>query len=746
MHEQFLARILRYGVYAIAFVPLIIFSQYISPFHFGKVVVFRSIVEIMAVLYLILLWRDRSYLPKSSPILWSLVGFALAFSFSAVLGVQKYFSFWGTLERMGGVWTFWHYLVFFVIATTVLRTRQHWFALLDLTLGVSILSALYGFGQKTEVDFFIGSGGRERIFGTIGNAALFAGYEIVNVFLALTLFFRPGNSSGQRWFYGVAAVIDGLAVIMTVVRGSLLGLGTGLFVFAVLYYLRYRSLLAKRVVLAMVLAAGIFFLVLITPVKDASFIKSSPFWSRLTDTSFESYTAKTRFWAWRAGLQGWNDNIKTILVGWGPESFNIPFSQHFDPRFFRGPGSETFFDRAHNMFMEVLVTMGLVGLGAYLWIFQSAWSSLRRFARLKPEEYIYQIGLISLLLAYAIHNSFIFDTSANLIVFFTVLGFIAFLLQSAVLLDKKPPAIAIRRSALQVPAALVMLALVSVVIYRTNIVPAKANYATTRAIVRSWAGDFPGAVAKFKESLSYDVPGKYEYRHRLAQYVLEYASTRRIDVSLQEALSYSIGEVKKNADADSLDYLPLLYLSRLHITLGKDNPASPDNDAALAYSLKALDLAPQFVRTYYEIGQAYLNKKDRDKAVEYFRRAAELNPEVGISFWYWGVIELDRGNVKEGLALVEEAFEKGYSGTVNDYLRVANAYAKDNNILAVVRIYERIVTVDSKNPQHYASLAAAYARVGRIDDAVSATRKAVALDSSFFLEAQAFVRSLGREL
>ena len=31
---------------------------------------------------------------------------------------------------------------------------------------------------------------------------------------------------------------------------------------------------------------------------------------------------------------------------------------------------------------------------------------------------------------------------------------------------------------------------VSVLIYKTNILPAKANYATTRAIVRGWASDF----------------------------------------------------------------------------------------------------------------------------------------------------------------------------------------------------------------------------------------------------------------
>ena len=47
LKESILLKILKVGVYAVALVPLIIFSQFLSPFHFGKVIVFRSIVELI---------------------------------------------------------------------------------------------------------------------------------------------------------------------------------------------------------------------------------------------------------------------------------------------------------------------------------------------------------------------------------------------------------------------------------------------------------------------------------------------------------------------------------------------------------------------------------------------------------------------------------------------------------------------------------------------------------------------------
>ncbi len=186
--ESGLVKFLRFGIYLTAFVPLIIFRDFISPFHFGKVVVFRSLIEILGAAYLILILKDRSYLPKRDRIFWALLFFVLAFTATTITSVLPYPSFWGSLERMGGLWTFWHYFLFFIILTSVLTKREHWQRLLDLTIFAGVLSAFYGFFQKTDIEFFVGSGGRTRIFGTIGNAALFAGYQLFTTFLSLTLF------------------------------------------------------------------------------------------------------------------------------------------------------------------------------------------------------------------------------------------------------------------------------------------------------------------------------------------------------------------------------------------------------------------------------------------------------------------------------------------------------------------------------------------------------------------------------
>jgi tetratricopeptide (TPR) repeat protein len=740
--QSLLTKILRWAVYALAFMPLIIFSQYISPFHFGKVVVFRSVVEIMSALYLALVLRDRSYLPRRDKFFWIFLAFTAAYTLATLTSINIYQSFWGTLERMGGAYSFWHYFIFYVIAVSVLRTREEWLTFLKLTVFTGFLSALYGFGQRTDISFFVGSGGRERIFGTIGNAALFAGYEILNIFLALVLGFTAQKKRNRNLLLGAAAIM-GMAALLTVVRGSIYGLGAGLIIFAGLYFFETNSQKAKKMFIALA-GLAVVFVVFALLFKNSSFVQGSPYLRRVTDFSVSSTTVQTRVWAWQAGLKGWSENPKKILVGWGPENFNIPFSKYFNPKFFDGPGSETLFDRAHNMFVEILVTTGLAGFLAYLAMFAVILRSLWQLKK-KPEYRIPAIGFISMIVAYVIHNSFIFDTSANFLVFFTVLGYISYLTYEASgerTVEEKTAKATTGSTAL----AFVLVLAALFVVYQTNIKTTTANYATTRGIVAGWNNDFNSAVASYEKALSYDVAGRYEYRNRYAQFLLDYSSGNdTAPVNVQAAFKEAIAYEEKNAAENPNDYLPELYLSRLNIILGKSDANSPYNDIALMHSMKALSYSETFVRTYYEVGQGYLNKNNLPKAVEYFQKAVDLNPAVGISYWYLGSVEMQAGKTDKALADMDIAMKKGYVLTENDYLSLASTYIKKNDFAHLVTIYEGLVQLQPSNAQYMASLAVAYSRVGRIDDAVVAAHKAAQIDPNFTTEARNFVQQLGRQ-
>ena len=737
--ESGLIRILKYGIYASAFIPLIIFSEFISPFHFGKILVFRSLIEILAVFYAVLLIRyGKAYLPPRTLLFWTVTLFTLAFGLTTFTSINFYQSFFGTLERMGGWFSFVHFWIFFAIASAVLKKREDWIAFIKISLAVSLLSSFYGFLQKTDIQWVIGSGGRAKIFGTIGNPALFAGYAVVNAFLALMLYFKPGNSSNEKKFYAAVFLIDAFAVLLTGVRGSVLGVAVGVILFGFLYSINLGSLKVRKYsvyfLVLTVIAVGVLY-----SFRNTDFVKNNQYLSRYADISPKARTVQTRALAWQAGFDGWNDSFKTIILGWGPEMFNVPFSKHFNPDFL-SLGSETLFDRAHNQFLEVLFTMGLAGFLAYVLTCIYSFKGLNKLNSSR-EDRIFKIGLISTLTAYMIHNSFIFDTSANYLMFFIVLGFINLLtiadnrLPPAALMTIKP------KIALANFAGVVLAVAAAFSIYFFEIVPAKANYTTTRAIVASWSGNHDLAFEKFKEAMSYETFGKYEIRHRYGQYILEKSNNQKIDEKTKERLLAALENIKKNADESPLDYLPYLYISRVYIMLGKPDPASSYNDLALENSFKALEISPTFVRTYYEIAQAYLNKKDYRKAIEWFEKVVELNPKVGLSHWYLGITTAQAGDFQRAAEIIEKS-NYSYKSSETDSLRMVDIYFKLGDFKKLAEIYEALVKLSPRNPQYYASLAAAYKGTGEKDKAIKAAQAAAQIDPSFAKEARDFIDSL----
>jgi len=742
------ATIIRWGLWATALVPLIIFRDYISPFHFGKVVVFRSLIEILLVLFIVLIWQNRAYRPKLDVIGWTFLGFTLAYTLATVTSVAPYFSFWGTLERMGGLFSFWHYFIFYVMLVSVMRERRHWWALLDIMIFVGVLSGIYGFLQKTDLTFILGSGGRVRPFGTIGNPALFAGYQILVAFLAGIFSLREGISPVHRWWYRGAAVLMFLAVFSTAVRGSLLGVVVGVAVFVLLLSAFNRSRRTKFIVFGTGVAIGIFALFALV-FHNTSFVQNSPYLRRITDFSSESYTVQTRFWAWNAGLQGWSETPKTVLVGWGPENFNVPFSKYFNPKFFRGPGSETFFDRAHNMFMEVLVTMGLVGLLTYLALFGAVFWTCWKLMQRGGEWRLYGMGFTAMTVAYIIHNAFIFDTSTNFIVFFTLAGFLSSLaVQSSGsgVNTKKPAHRPAPLGAGRLSVLLILLIPALIVMARTNIRPTQANYATTRGIIAGWQGQFAEAMSKYEEAVAYETFGVYEERHRLAQYLLEVnIQIEGVPDIFRQALEFAISEVEKNILLNEQDYLPHLYLARMHIILGQNDPDSDHNAIALSHTDRALEISPTFVRTYFEIAQAYLNRKEFVQAYEWFAKAQQLNPEVGITYWYLGIVRAQLGDPEGAIEFINEAVQKGYTLSQEEVERVINIYLQLGDLDSVVALLEQLIERAPDRPDYWASLAAAHIQAGNNEDAIYAIRQAMELDEDYRAEGERLLQELGAE-
>ena len=289
-----------------------------------------------------------------------------------------------------------------------------------------------------------------------------------------------------------------------------------------------------------------------------------------------------------------------------------------------------------------------------------------------------------------------------------------------------------------------------VLAYQTNIKPAQANYACTRAILLGRAGKVQEAVNKYQQAINYNTPqGAYEIKHKLATFAIQFTEVQRQkNKDFDPSLSYyAIKKVNENIQKFPLDNIPYLYVGRMYILL-IDKDGEKAGEQALAAINKALELNRKNPRIWYELGQAQLSLKRYQEAYESFKSAVEINPGLGISWWFLGAVAYQVENYEEAVANIERAIELGYSNyknSINDLMRMVKIYEKVENYEKIVELYELAIQEESNNAQIYASLAVSYAKVGRYQEAIQSALKSAEIDPKFQEEAEKFINSLPKQ-
>lgn len=136
-----------------------------------------------------------------------------------------------------------------------------------------------------------------------------------------------------------------------------------------------------------------------------------------------SRTIRMRVVAWRAGFEAWRigptsssgRHDHTLLrqaLGWGPELFDIAYNQMVSPSKYPDGDFKERWDRAHNVFIDLLVTSGLLGIGSWILMMASAgWCGVVA-VRQGPRPII-ACGLLAALAAHLVELQSAFVTSAS---------------------------------------------------------------------------------------------------------------------------------------------------------------------------------------------------------------------------------------------------------------------------------------------------------------------------------------------
>ena len=355
-------RSLRYillgGIFLVPFISFIVANSMFFPFITGKNFVFRILVEILFASWLILALRVPSYRPTFSWLAVAVAAFVGIIALADIFGVNSTKSFWSNFERMEGLVTLVHLLMYFIVVGTVLNTQKLWTWFFNTSIVASVIMGFYGFLQLSG-EFVINQGG-VRLDGRFGNATYLAVYMLFHVFITTVLLLRWRGGNLVRFLYVGAIVVQLINLYATATRGSILGLIGGVILSALLIILFEKERPKLRKIGVGILVGALLIVGGFIAVKDSSFVSESPVLSRFSNISLTEGTVNARFQIWNMAWQGIKEHP---VLGWGQENFNLVFNKYYDPSMY---AQEPWFDRVHNIVLDWLIAGGILVLLAYI--------------------------------------------------------------------------------------------------------------------------------------------------------------------------------------------------------------------------------------------------------------------------------------------------------------------------------------------------------------------------------------------
>jgi len=299
------------GIFAIpVLVPFIISSSMFFPYITGKNFTFRIITEIILSAWVLLALLDARFRPRFSWILATFTIFVVTIGIADMFGANSFKSFWSNFERMEGYIAILHLFAYFLVAGVVLNTEKMWNAFWYTTLGASVAIAFIGLKPAFAVlpDF----AAIPRIEATFGNPIYLAVYTLFHIFIALILMEKWRGTHWHQVILGLIALLHGVAMVLSLTRGTVLGFLGGAFVTTTLIALYERERKVLRWGSIAVLAVVVALIGTGYAIKDTEFGRTTPVVARFTQIELDSGTVKARFMNWGTAWEGVKE--RSILI------------------------------------------------------------------------------------------------------------------------------------------------------------------------------------------------------------------------------------------------------------------------------------------------------------------------------------------------------------------------------------------------------------------------------------------------
>ncbi|HEX9996797.1 MAG TPA: hypothetical protein VGB45_06615 [Abditibacterium sp.] len=236
------------------------------------------------------------------------------------------------------------------------------FVFATMASGIAALSQLQSFSQSAPHGFFIGS---PNIYGAF-------------LALALPLILEQESddlkTQGRYWILSLVLVFIALSTVISIWAIVAMGIG---FVVAVLARRGGVKLKAFRLSLVAALA--------LVTLGFWRFPEAlAPFRAESTRISSDSQKVKKQYVEWQAAL-GWSvPRERAFATGVGPGNYQLNIGPYYNAL----PNEEKMPPDSNNLWLVQAVSIGVLGLGALLWVVLHFWALAWRAAKQFPADWL----------------------------------------------------------------------------------------------------------------------------------------------------------------------------------------------------------------------------------------------------------------------------------------------------------------------------------------------------------------------
>lgn len=706
------------GLFVVPFVPFIVSSSMLFPFITGKGFVFRIIIEIVAVLFVLLALIDVEYRPKLSLITKAVLAFTGIVFIADIFGENPMKSLWSNYERMEGFVLIAHLALYYIVASSMFHTKEWWNKFWNTSLVASALISAYGFLQLAGLAT-INQGG-VRLDATFGNASYLAIYVVFHMFLSAS-FFLNATQKMWRWIYGGLFLAHSIILYFTATRGAILGFIGGALITACIIAWKDRAHPKVQKIALGLGVSVVLLMILFIGVRNTSFVQNSPVLSRFATLSLAEVKTQGRYFVWPMALEGFKERP---ILGWGQENFNYVFNQNYNPLMY---AQEQWFDRTHNVILDWLIAGGILGLLAYVSLFGSLLYFMWKKSDLSLEEKAVFTGFLS---AYFFHNFFVFDNLISYIIFFSLLAYVHGRTVHQGIWERLTTRVLSKDTFIYLALPVGVIVLVGM-IYFVN-VPA---IQTSKNIIRAISPQDDGPAKNlefFKKAFASGSFGSSEALEQLVPATTQILQSPVDDTVKQNFYTFTVEQVEAKIKQTPRDARYLLFAGSFYNRNGQ-------YDKAIGYLEKAVEYSPKKPTMYFELGSSYLGKGDYQKAFAIFEQGYNLEPRFPDAdiVYTIGALYAGKTAVAENMLGV-----LGQKSITDD--RIARTFMELGDYATVIDILNARITADPTNPQHKLTLAGVYATIGQKGQAIAIIQKLIAEYPDFKEQGTAYINELSK--